>query len=569
MSSLIRRLKERKLFQWGVAYLAGAWLVLQLIDVLGGIFSIPLGLQRAMAVAAAFGFVVTLVLAWYHGEQGRQKVSGPELLIIAGVLGVAAAAMAIIGGENTGDPAPNVATVTDRESVAVLPFRDLSEDGDQQYFGDGIAEELTGTLGRLPGLRVAAQTSTSAFDGTGLDVGDIGRALGVAHVVEGSVRKSGEQLRIDARIVAVEDGFPIWSDRFDAPASDIFDVQEQIARAVADALEIRLADAGEDLRLLGQTDDHEAQDLYLRGRFAWAQRTRESLEAAVVAFETALERDPDYARALVGLGDALAVLAFYDHRPPMEAFPLAKDAARRALEVEPRLAEPHATLGYAALYYDWDWQAAEREFRRAIAVSPDYAVAHQWYSNYLVSAGRFDEAETEMRRASELDPLSVVAHAAVAWVQYYAENYEQAAAQLEESFERDPDFLVAHQWMALALTALGRLDEAETYVLRFVELSGRSAASMAALARVRGAQGDVEEARRILEALEDDSGYVPSYEIGASWAALGEGDRAVAWLERAYDERAHSMAFLAVDPLLASLHGMDEFADLLGRLRLD
>ncbi len=570
--SFATRLRERKIVQWALAYLAGAWLALQVMEVLGDILTLPLSFQRGALVVLGFGFLIALVLAWYHGEQGRQRASGPELLLVAGVLVAAGATLGLVRGSGRAEPEtpPPASPAPDARTVAILPFADLSPQGDQEYLGDGIAEELMSTVAQIPELRVTARTSSFAFKGSDLDVREIGARLGVARVVEGSVRKSGDQLRIEARLIDVADGFRMWSDRFDADLSDIFAVQDEIARAVAAALRVRLAGAPDELTLKGQTRDHVAQDLYLRGRFEWNRRTQASLERAVEAFGRALARDSSYARALVGLGDAYAVLGFYDYRPPSEAFPRAKEAARRALEIEDELAEPHATLGYAALYYDWDWEEAERRFLLSISLNPDYPVAHQWYANYLVAMGRFEEAATHMRTASELDPLSMIAHAATGWVLYYWRDYEGAVAQLERSLARDPNFELAHLWMGQAHEELGNHEEASRLIERAVSLSGGSAISRAALAHARAGQGRGDEARRLLAELESEGarGYIPSYEIARARAGLGEADAAVRWLERAHGERAHSMAFLAVDPQLAPLHGHPGYRRLLGEMRL-
>jgi len=569
------RLKQRKVFQWAAAYAAGAWLILQVMEVLSGIMTVPLGFQRAVLAGLGFGLVITLVLAWYHGEEGRQRVSGPELIIIAGVLLVAGFVVNWARGGRAAEPAADPsatedAAPTNPRSVAVLPFLDMSAEGDQEYFGDGIAEELLSTVAQIPSLAVAARTSSFAFKGSDLDVRQIGMQLGVATVVEGSVRKSADRLRIEARLINVADGFRLWSQRFDADVSDIFSVQEQIARAVASALRLQLTDAAQELVLRGQTDDHEAQDLYLRGRFEWNRRTQPSLEAAVDYFEAALVRDPRYARALVGLADAYAVLAFYDYRPPAEAFPLARETARRALEIEAALAEPHATLAYVALYHDWDWPEAEREFRRTIELNPDYPVAHQWYANYLVAMGRFDEAEAEARIASALDPLSTIAHAVIGWIHFYARDYAQAVAQLEESVARSPEFELAYLWMGQSRIGLGQLDRAAGLIERVVSMSDGSAISRAALAHIRAVQGRSAEARDILATLEAEGrqSYIPSYDIARAWVALGNLDTAMRWLERAYAEKSHSMAFLAVDPLLAPLAGQPAYQDLLRRMGL-
>lgn len=572
VSDFLQRLRERKLVRWAVAYTAAAWVVIEVAGQLGDLFDVPVPVQRGLVVVLAFGLVITIVLAWYHGERGRQRVSATELALIAGVLGLAAATLSFVDLGMDGpssEAAPTTGTPPPR-SVAVLPFTDLSPEQDQAYFSDGIAEELRSALSGVEGLRVASSTSSLSVEDRRLAPTEIGRRLGVAYLVEGSVRKSAERLRIDARLVNVADGFPEWSAAFDGENADIFEVQDSIARAVAHAFEVRFAESTGSVQPPGQTADHVAQDLYLRGRFAWNRRTRDGLEAAVEYFQRALERDPAYARALVGLGDAYAVLGFYDYRSPSVAFPLAQDAARRALALDPSLPEPYATLGYAALYHDWDWAAAEESFRAAIRLDPGYPVAHQWYANHLTAMGRFDEALREMRTASELDPLSTIAFAAIGWVHLYAGDHEAAIDQLAATLERDPDFELAYLWKGQAHEAIGEFTEAEELLRRTVEVSGGSAISRAALARTLGLSDRAAEARTILDELEREgrSGYVPSYEIARAFAGLGDAASALTWLRRAVGERAHSVAFLAVDPQLDGLRSLPEFESILREVGL-
>ena len=577
MNRWVERLKDRKVVQWAVAYAAAAWVIIEVLSVVGEMFGLPMAFQRGAVLVLGAGLVLTVVLAWYHGEKGRQRVSGPELLIIAGILVVAGAAIHLVvtpvpepvgAGAAQGEEAAQ-APAPDPRSVAVLPFRDMSPNADHQYLSEGIAEELIGVLSRSDELKVASRTASFAIAEAGLEPRELGRRLDVGHVIEGSVRRSGDQLRVQAALLNVEDGFPLWSERFDTDVSDIFAIQDSIARSVAGALEATLVGGPGQLRR-GRTVDFQAQDLYFKGRYAWNRRTRTGLEEAVVYFDSAVARDSLYATALAGLGDAYAVLGFYDYRSPDVAFPRAQAAARQALRIDSTLAEPHATLGYAALYYEWDLEKAERWFLRAIELDPGYPVAHQWYANLLTAMGRYDEAEAEMRRASELDPLSMIAFAAIGWVDYYARDYREAIQQFQETTQRDPDFELAYLWSALAHQRLGQMDRAEHAARRAVELSGATAVTRAALAGVLGTRGRGPEARSILEALaqEGRDGYVPSYEMAGAYVGLGELDTAMEWLERARRERSHSIVFLEVDPGLDPLRSRADFDDLLDRVGL-
>jgi TolB-like protein/DNA-binding SARP family transcriptional activator/Tfp pilus assembly protein PilF len=451
-------------------------------------------------------------------------------------------------------------------SVAVLPFHDLSPGGDHEYFADGLTEELMDRLARIEGLRVAARTSSFAFKGRSDDVREVGRHLGVSAVVEGSVRRVEDRLRITVQLVSTADGYQLWSEAYDRTLDDVFVVQADIARAVAATLGGRLVGPEARVAEAPIPVDTEAYDLYLRGRFAWHRRTEEGLRAAVTHFQEAVRLSPGYTPAWVGLGDAWGVLGFYDYVSPTEAFPQAEMAARRALALDPENASAHATLGYVALYHRWDARRAEGEFQRAIALDPRYSTGHQWYANLLTASGRFAEAEGSMRRAQELDPLSLIANAALGWVRFFAGRYEEGLDQCRRTLELDPDFELAYLWSGWALEALGQHDEALDELRKADRLSGGSGIVRASLARLHAVRGEVGEARRILEALEASEEYIPSYEMGKAHLALGEPDLAMEWLERAFQERSHSMVFLAVDPQLEGLQGDPRFQALVERV---
>lgn len=449
-------------------------------------------------------------------------------------------------------------------TIAVLPFSDLSAGGDYGYFADGMTEELINTLSRVEGLRVASRTSAFAFSARGDDVLEIGRRLGVATVLEGSVRRDADRLRITAQLVDATNGYQLWSETYDREQAGVFEIQEDITRAIVETLKGRLI-GGEDAATIQRPAvDPEAYNLYLEGRYYWHRRTKEDLRRAADAFERATLASTDYAPAWVGLADAYAVLGFYDYLPPRESFPRAEAAARQALRIEPDLAEAHATLGYVALYFAWNWQQSETEFRRAIALAPAYSTAHQWYANFLTAMGRFDEAELAMRRAQELDPLSLIANAALGWVYYLAGDYQAAIEQCRHTLELDASFELAHYWIGLALEELGRLDEAVAAFERAVELSGGSDIIVAALARSHALGGRTTNALALVRRLQDRAtdDYVPAYELAKVYLALDRKDDALAWLERAFEQRSHSMAFLRVDPQLAALRHDARFQDL-------
>ncbi|HSK17602.1 MAG TPA: BTAD domain-containing putative transcriptional regulator [Longimicrobiales bacterium] len=459
------------------------------------------------------------------------------------------------------------------QALAVLPFADLSADGAYEYFADGLTEELMARLANVDGLNVVGRTSVFAFKDEPIDVRDIAARLNVTAVLQGSVRHSGDRLRIVVQLIDARNGYQLWTDSYEREVADVFVIQDDISRQIVTRLrgELSGVDAARLTERSSATDDPEAFNLYLKGRYEWHQRTESSLRAAAEFFQQAVDRAPAYALAHAGLGDAYAVLGFYDFVPPRTAFPSAAAAARRALELNPSLVEPHATLGYVALYYDWDWPQAESEFRRAIETEPGYSTAHQWYANYLTAMGRFDEAASRMGTAMELDPLSVIANAALGWVHFYAGDYERTIRQCTRALDLNRDFALAYLWRGMAHMELGDTAAALADHEQSVRLSGGSAIHVAAHAHALAHTGRPQAAATLMAELVARTGsdYVPPYEMAKLYDALGDRDAALASLEQAYDDRSHSMAFLAVDPQLRALHDEPRFRRLIRLVGLE
>jgi DNA-binding SARP family transcriptional activator/TolB-like protein/Tfp pilus assembly protein PilF len=449
-------------------------------------------------------------------------------------------------------------------AVAVLPFADRSPAGDHAYFAAGIMEEVASRLSRIDGLRVIAPAA--AATGSDADLQALGRRLGAETVLGGSITRWGDSVRVNARLIRVSDLTYLWSETYTSPVVSIFAIQDSIARAIGGTLLHRLVGR----RVVAgpaSAAELQAYHLYLKGRFAWHRRTQQSLADAVEHLEEAVTVAPSYARAHAGLADAYAVQGFYDYRPPDDAFPRARAAALRALELDPSLAQAHATLGYVSLYYDWHWDEAERAFARAIELDPGYSTAYQWQANYYTAMGRFAEAEQAMRRAMELDPLSLIANGALGWVHYHAGDFTGAIEQCERTLELDGSFQLAWLWSGLAGERLGNHEDAIRRIERALSLSPRSAVTQAALAHAYAVVGRRDEARALLATiLAAPRRYVPSFEIAKVHLALGDSDTALQWLETAYQQRSHSMAFLKVDPQLAGLQADVQFRALLRKV---
>ncbi len=461
-------------------------------------------------------------------------------------------------------PAPPAA------GIAVLPFEDETGGRRSDYFSDGLTEEITDALTRVRGLRVIARTSAFAFRGTRAAAPEIGRRLGVRHLLEGSVRRGGERLRIRVRLVEAATGSLLWSGRYDREIGDVFAVQDEIARAVVDALRVELAGEGGAL-VRGSTGDPEAHALYLRGRAAWYTRTPDGLQEAAAFFRRALERDPAYALAHIGLADAYNMLGAFDYGvfPPGEIYPRAREAAARALALRPDLAEAHTALANVLLNHEWDWDGAARAFRHALQLNPGYAVAYHWYALYLGAVGRHAEALDAVRRARELDPMSLVMGTALARQLYFARDSGGAAREYRAVLAQDPGFLPARLGLGLTLAQAGAAEEAAA------ELAGAPGAPgdprpvvLAVLGHAQGRAGRRADAEASLARLRRaaEGGYVPPEYFAVVHLGLGEADAALDWLERACDARSGSVVYLRVDPLLDPVRADPRFLRLCARV---
>jgi eukaryotic-like serine/threonine-protein kinase len=452
-------------------------------------------------------------------------------------------------------------------SLAVLPFVNLNADPENEFFSDGMTDELIGALASLEGLHVVSRTSAFAFKGKHEDIRTIGDRLNVQTILEGSVRRAGRRLRVAAQLVNVADGFQLWSETFDRELEDVFAIQDQIAGAITAALEVRLLGRS---RRQPPTADLEAYSLYLKGRHFWNRRTEEALRTGLGFFEEALARDPDYALAHSGVADSHLILGFYCANPPMEAFPVARAAALRALELDPSLAEARVALAYISMYHDWDWVEADRQFQEGIRLNPGYSTAHQWYGNFLATQGRFEESLAAFGRAIALDPLSPLKTGALGWGCYFARRYEEAAGHHRQALVLDPAYAVAHLWLGLALEQMGEVSEALAAFDAAVRLSGHSPIARCGAAHAEAKAGRRDEARRAAAELAElrSSRFVSAYDIATIHSGLGDTATALDWLERGYEERTHWMALLGVDPRLDPLRQEPRFQALMGGLRL-
>jgi TolB-like protein/tetratricopeptide (TPR) repeat protein len=453
-------------------------------------------------------------------------------------------------------------------SVAVLPFQDMSAGQDQDYFCEGIAEELINGLARIEGLKVAARTSAFQYKGGGHDVSQIGRELKVRTVLEGGVRKAGDRLRITAQLVDVASGYHLWSAKFDRDLDDIFTIQDEISLAIVDKLKIKLL--GQDKRRLMKrhTADRVAHNLYLKGLYFWNRRLEGGMKKALDYFRQAIERDPGYALAYVGMADTYNVTGLFGFSPPREAFTRAKAAAQKTLEIDDSIGEAHASLAFSTAFFDWDWLAAEREFRRAIELNPDYATAHEWYAIHLWATGRFNESIVEAERARELDPLSLIINTIAGIAYYMARRYEESIASHRKVLEMDPNFLLAHTYIILPYVECGRYDDAIDTIRRAESLAAEHTYTLGYFGGAYGRAGLEDDALRILARIDElaRERYVSAVHRANLLVGLGRFDEALADMERGYEERCPVHSFSKTIPYFDCLHSHPRFQTLLKKI---
>jgi eukaryotic-like serine/threonine-protein kinase len=454
------------------------------------------------------------------------------------------------------------------DSVAVLPFATSGTGtaADSEYLTDGITESLINGLSQLPGLRVTARSVVFRYKGRDIDPQQVGRELNVKTVVTGRVSLRGERLVIQADLMNVEDGTQLWGNQYNRASADLLDVQDNIAREILDKLRPRLS--GEEMKLATRryTDDAEAYQLYLQGRYHWNKGTIAGYKKAIEYFQQAIAKDEKYARAYAGLADSHLLLGSYY----VEALPDAKAAAEQALKLDSSLAEAHVALGHIKLWLDWDWPAAERAFKQGIALGPASALAHNQYAMYLATLGKTSEAIAEARRALDLDPLSPIVNSDLGWHLLYAGKPTDAIAQFRKTLEFDANSVSAHEGLGIAFSEEGLHDDAIAELRRALQLAENSPAVMGHLGAAYVRQRNKAAADALLKDLQTLSAreYVPSSALAVIYAAQGDKTRALEMLERAYAEHDFSMAQIGVAPWFKSLRGEERFRNLLAKLAL-
>jgi len=577
--SLLAELKRRRVFRALLGYAVVAFAVLQVVEPVMHGLHLPDWTLSFVVVALAVAFPVVLVLAWVFdvssggiertqpmGGQGASRSSRTVLALLVASVAVAGIAVAVWYFNSRARDRARAAPAPAGTSVAVLPFVNMGRDKDDEYFSDGITEEVINALANVDGVQVVSRTSAFAFKGKNVSVKQIGEELAVATVLEGSVRRQGNDLRIVAQLINAGDGYHLWSKTYDRKLENVFAVEDELARSIADALRPKLVKEERPL-VRGATASTEAHDLYLRGRHFWNKRTEPDLRRAIGLFQQALDADPGYALAHSGLADSYALLAEYSPARPAEVFPEAASHARKALELNPTLAEPHATLGLLAMN-SYDWAGAEREFKRAIELRSGYATAHHWYALLLACLGRFAEARSQAEQAAKLDPASIIVNNVVGMVLYASGDYQRAIDAFQRTLELDPGFMLARGFLACAYVGMGRNQEALAQV---AQLSGGDVQDLALRAWILWSAGERDAARRIARDVVDRAPRERTHPsvLGGLYALLGDRERAFAQLDRAYAEQDGMLREAKITPMLESLRDDPRYLKLLKKLHLD
>ena len=586
MISLIRRvrslaaeMKRRKVFRVAAVYAGTAFLVVQVAAIWLEALDLPSWTLKFIIVLASLGFPIALVLAWAFEstpegmtvsrwadepaeDGGPGRPSGERANAPAGAATLPSPAPV------APHPAPPAAPPAER-SIAVLSFSNLTADVENDYLSEGFTEEIVDALAQIPDLRVASRTSAGAFKGRAEDVRQIGASLGVSTVLEGSIRRSGNRLRLRAQLTEVATGFQIWSQIFERELDDLFAIQDEISRAIADSLRLKLPRSAIESVERRRTDNLDAYQSYLKGRYHWNRRTEAGLHEAVEEFGEAVRLDPEYALAFAGLADSWSLLLDYGYAAPAEALAAADAAATRALQLDPLLSEAHTSIALVR-QFSWDWAGAAQAFTRSLELDPDNAVARHRYALLLTWIGRHGDALQEIEKARALEPNSSIVNASIGLIRYHAREFERARADLTAACAQNPDFAPAHLFRGAVLSQLNRGDEAIDAIGTAIRLAGEGPAALAMSIHAYGRAGRVADAQGPMDRLRAmaDGRYVPPFYYAIAALGLGDRETALARLEEAYAARSNHLAYLGTDPQMDELRSEPRFQELVKKVGL-
>src|SRR5213594_2517172 len=572
-------LKRRNVYKVAVAYAIVGWLLVQIATQVFPFLEIPNWVVRLVIALVVIGFPIALVIAWAFEltPEGIKRTEDVDLAasarqprkhawIFIVILGAAFSIGLFFIGRYTGR---NTASASElpAKSIAVLPFDNLSRDPDNAYFAEGVQDEILTRLAKVADLKVISRTSTQHFKSAPENLRDIAKQLGVTNILEGSVQKAADQVRVNVQLINAMTDAHVWADTYDRKLTDIFAVESEIAKTIAETLQARLTRSEKSSIAKAPTVNPEAYELYLKGRFFWNKRTGADLLKSIDYFKQAIAKDPNYALAYVGLADSYLLLSSYAAVSPAESLPPARSALKKALELDDSLAEAHASFGLLTTL-ELDLHRALDELKRAVELKPNYATAHHWLALAHLTLAQFDSAISEAKRAIELDPLSLVINADTSWIYFSARRYDEAEAQVRKTLEIGPQFFLAHYYFGEVLQFKAHLSESIAEFQKAFELNN-DPYSLAMLGQAYGRNGQRDEAQKILARLNEEakSHYVAPYALALVQTALGDKGRAIDELEHAYQEHETNYLFaIKVDPMLDDLRRDPRFEALVQKV---
>lgn len=491
-------------------------------------------------------------------------------LLIASFLVVSILVLAYFVFVTRKDPSSGISLRAEiDQSIAVLPFVNLSNDPEQEYFSDGLSEGIIDKLSQTKGLKVTARTSSFKFKGQAVNLQEINNKLGARRLLDDSYERRADRIRVQVQLINVEDNLLLWSEVYDEKVDNILILQDKICRTIAEKLHV-IFDVNESLVPTRRLPTAMEYELFLQGRSQWNVRTPPALRNGIEFFQQAISSNPTYAEAYAGLADCYTALGYASYLAPRDAFPKAIEAAKKALELDSTLAAPHASLGYCRFYYDWDWAEAEQEFRRALALNPNYELAYDWYGTYLTAMQRYDEAITIFRKAASLDPLSVPIQTNIGFSYYYGSKYDSALKELQTSVHMNPAFNLSRLWLSRTYQAMKMYPEAILEGTTSLEIVPEWPVALAQIGNVYGLAGKRMEAQKILDNMKSlaSKKFVTSYGLALVYVGLNENEEAFSMLNKAYEERSNWLVWLKTDPRLSSLRSDKRYAELVNKVGL-
>jgi TolB-like protein/Flp pilus assembly protein TadD len=571
--SFFSELKRRNVYKVAVAYAVVGWLIAQIATQIFPFLEIPNWVVRLVIVLIAIGFPIALVIAWAFeatpegikrtevADAAREHSRGKTWIYVVVVGAAISVGLFFVGRYTARNAAPRQSESATKKSIAVLPFANLSRDPDNAYFAAGIQDEIITSLSKIADLKVISCTSAQRFKSAPDDVPAIAKQLNVANILEGSVQRTADAVRVNVQLIRGDTDTHLWADTFDRNLTDVFQIESDIAKRIAEKLQAKLTGSEEHAIAVKPTADVEAHQLYLKGRYVWNRRTAGNLKKALNYFEQAAEKDPNYALAYVGIADTCGLFPVYGAGAPQESLPKAKAAAEKALALDESLAEAHASMGLVHYCY-FNGAESAKQFQRAIQLNPNYATAHHWYGRLtLVMLGELDRAMVEVKRAYELDPVSSIIHSDLGGVNLAARRYDEAIQQLHGTVEMDPDFFWAHRWLGMALELKGDTQAAIAEYKKAFELND-DPAGLAFIAHAQAAMGRQDEARKRLIQLTDAAKlrYVQPYAFALIHLALGDKKQTLDWLEQGVRDRgATYLQFIKTDAFFDPMRGDPRF----------